>query len=63
MKRLLVRDDGGGKLFVIPSQDALRSLQQRYPATGFQGLSTLIYHHEIKVIFRKQLQWAIRGST
>lgn len=60
---LLVRDDGGGKLLVIPSQDALGSFQQRYPAAGFHGLCTLIYHHKIKVIFRKQLQRTIRGST
>lgn len=56
-------DDGGGKLFVVPGQDALGSLQQRYPAAGFQRLSTLIYHHEVKVVVRKQLQGALRGST
>lgn len=60
---LPVRDDGGGQLLVIPSQDALGSLEQRDPAAGFQSLGTLINHHQVKVGFRQQLQGAIRGST
>lgn len=52
-------DDGGGQLLVIPSQDALGSLQQRDPAAGFQSLGTLINHHQVKVGFRQQLQGAI----
>ena len=62
-RSLLVGDDGGGKLLVVPSQYALWSFQQWYPAAGFQGLGTLIYHHQIKVILRQQLQRAIRRST
>lgn len=60
---LPVRDDGGGQLLVIPSQDALGRLQQRDPAAGFQSLGTFINHHHVKVGFGQQLQGAIRGST
>lgn len=46
---LLMRDRGGGQLFVISSQDALPGLQQGDPAASFQSLRALVDDHHIKV--------------
>lgn len=60
---LLVRDDGGGQLFVVPGQDALPGLQQRDPAAGFQGLGALVNDHHVEVAIGQQLQGPVRRST
>lgn len=46
---LLMRDRGGGQLFVISSQDALPGLQQGDPAASFQSLCALVDDHHIKM--------------
>lgn len=60
---LLVRDRGGGQLFVVSSQDAPSGPQQRDPAAGFQGLGTLVDDHHIEVVVGQQLEGAVGRST